>query len=352
MSRDQSKVMEGPYQGSTCVAGPDGQWGRAKVRRVNEDGTFTIEPDEKPMLLMPYWYGVTRAEVSFNDAERWSAALGRLTGGGGRLDEAGFSAALTALGFLATGDQVRRFWVETCHKLFGFEEGQATGIALDAAQGYALCLAAGISAKRLHDGLAADGVPESHYKLYWNLTRMGGREPGEVPRPVTLDDAFTAVGVAGRAIDEEVMARLRSFEHAHAIRLPEALKAFFSRRGITEAVHDCHPNNPDPVSVEKEGWELRREMRRRGLGGDVAVTVMLPHQGDHEWAAVFDNGDPDARLYVKWDGDEGEVWKLTAPTVGMFFWDLAQTGLAWYRETGFGGGPRTRKTDIGLAIAL
>src|SRR5690348_8017867 len=105
MSRDQSKATEGPYPGSTCVAGPDGQWGRAKVRRVNEDGTFTIEPDEKPSLLMPYWYGVTPAEVSFNDAERWTVALGRLTGGADRLRQADFSAALTAMGFVATGDQ-------------------------------------------------------------------------------------------------------------------------------------------------------------------------------------------------------------------------------------------------------
>lgn len=350
MTSDQVTATEGPYPGSTCVAGPDGRWGRAKVRRVNEDGTFTIEPDEKPMLLMPYWYGVTPAEVSFNDAERWPAALGRLTGSADRLDEAGFSAALAALGFVATGDQVRRFWVETCANLFGLGEGQATGVALDSAQGHALLLAAGISAKWLDEGLAGGSSPRSHYKLYWNLTRMGGREPDELPRPVTLDDAFAAVA-AGGATDERVAARLKSFEQAHAIRLPEALKVFISRRRIGEAVHDCHPNNPNLVDVENEGWELRREMRRLGLDGDLAVTVMVPHQGDHEWAAVFDDGDPDARLYVRWEGEGGEVWRLTAPTVGMFFWDLAQTGLAWYRETDFEGGPLTRQTDIGLAVA-
>ncbi len=77
---------------------------------------------------------------------------------------------------------------------------------------------------------------------------------------------------------------------------------------------------------------------------------MLPHQGDHEWVAVFDDGDLDVRLYVRWEGEEDEVWKLTVPTVGMFFWDLCSTGLSWYRETDFEGGPRTRKTDIGLAV--
>ncbi len=212
MSKEQAKATEGPYPGSTCVAAPDGQWGLAKIRRVNEDGTFTIEPDEKPMLLMPYWYGVTPEEVSFNDAERWPAALGRLTGGAGRLDEAGFSAALTALGFVATRDQPRRFWVETCRKLFGLDEKKAAGIALDSSRSYALFLVAGISAKRLDEALTVGSVSGSYYKLYWNLTRMGGREPGEVARPVTLDDAFAAVGVAGNGIDQRVAGRLRSFE--------------------------------------------------------------------------------------------------------------------------------------------
>jgi hypothetical protein len=297
MSKDQAATSEGPFPGSTCVAGPDRHWVRAKVRRVNEDGTFTIEPDEKPMQLMPYWYGVTQAEVSFNDLERWPNALARLTGGADRLNEAGFASVLQALDFAASADQVQQFWVQTCSKLFGLGKEQANGATLDAKQGYALCLAAGISAKWLDEALGTGGVPARHYKLYWNLTRMGGREPSEVSRVVTLNDAFTAVGVAGNAIDDQAVAGLRSFEQAHAIRLPEAMKAFFSRQGIVEAVLDSHPNNPNPVSIAE--WELGYDMRRRGLSGDLAVTIMLPHQGDHEWVAVFDEGDPDARVYVR-----------------------------------------------------
>jgi hypothetical protein len=330
------------------VAGPDGRWGRATIRRVNEDGSFTIEPDEKPTLLMPYWYGVTPSEVSFDDAGRWPAVLGRMTGRADRLDEAGFATALALLRFAASAEQVRQFWVETCNKQFGFNAAQAAGAALDLAQGHALCLAAGVSAKQLDRALTAGGVPPSYYKLYWNLTRMGGREPAEISRAVTLEDALAAVGVGENAVDERASTHLRSFEEMHAVRLPDALKTLFSRRGIAKAVHDSHPNNPNFVGV-KQGWELRRDMRCQGVEGDFAVTVMLPHQGDHEWAAVFDGGERDARVYVTW-GEEGEAWKLTAPSVGMFFWDLAQTGLAWYRETGFKGGPPTRETDIGLAV--
>jgi hypothetical protein len=91
-------------------------------------------------------------------------------------------------------------------------------------------------------------------------------------------------------------------------------------------------------------------MRGSGLDGEFAITIMLPHQGDHEWVAVFDDGDLDARIYLKWETEKGDVWKLTAPSVGMLIWDLAQTGLAWYRETGFEGGPPTKESDIGLAV--
>jgi hypothetical protein len=296
---------------------------------------------------MPYCYGVTLAEVSFNDAERWPAVLGQLTGAD-RLDEAGFSTALRKLGLESTDGRESRFWTWACGELFGIGEQEASGITLDSSQSYALFLAAGMSAKLLDERLAANGAPASHYKLYWNVTRMGGREPTELPRPITLDDAFEALGVDGRATNEQVADQLRSFEEAHAIRLPEALKVFFCREGIGIAVCDCHPNNPNLVSVE--GWELMRELRLEGLSGDLAITMMLPHQGDHEWVAVFDDGDSDAHIYVRWGVEGDQDWRLTAPTVGMFFWDLAQTGLAWHRETGFEPGPQIRNTDIGLAV--
>lgn len=341
---------EGPYSGSKCVAGPEGRWGGATIRRVNEDGTFTIEPDEKPSLLMPYWYGVTLSEVSFDDAGRWPDVLSRLTEGVGRLDERAFARALASLGFVTSDDRVHRFWVETCTKRFGISDAQASGASLETAQAYDLCLTAGVSAKRLDEALTAGSAEHPYYKLYWNLTRMGGRDPAEVRRPVTLDDALVAVGAGGREVDGDATARLRSLEREHTVRLPKTLTSFFGRRGIGRLVRDSHPNNPDPVTVWQDGWELRRDVREQGLDADFAVTVMAPHQGDHEWAAVFDDGDRDARVFVRWYGEEGEVWRLTAPTVGMFFWDLAQTGLAWYRETGLKGGPQMRETDIGLAV--
>jgi hypothetical protein len=337
---------EGPYRGSTCVAGPGGHWGRATIRRVNEDGTFTIAPEEKPSLLVPYYYGVTSAEVSFDDAARWTTVLSRLTGGSGQLDAAGFAAALSLFGFSGGYDEVVQFWVDTCEEQFGFARAEAGDARLDPPQAYVLCLAAGISAKSLNGALAAGGEPQSYYKLYWNLTRMGGREPDEILRPITLDDALVAVGAAESGADEQVAAQLQAFEKAHDVAVPNALKTLFTRQGIAAAVHSTHPNNPQLETAHS--WELRRDLRRQGLEGDFAITIMLPHQGDHEWAAVFDDSEPDARVYLWWEDEN--AWELTAPTIGMFFWDLAQTGLAWYRETGFEGGPPTVETDIGLAV--
>jgi hypothetical protein len=91
-------------------------------------------------------------------------------------------------------------------------------------------------------------------------------------------------------------------------------------------------------------------MRERQLSGDYALVIMLPHQGDHEWAVVFNDGEDDARVYVRWDTENGESWLLTAPSIGMFFWDLAQSGLTWYQDTKLKGGKPVRRSDIGLVL--
>src|SRR4051812_46469328 len=98
MSNIHQENADHPQIGSRCMAGPEGRWGLATIRRLNEDGTFTIEPDERPTLLMPYWYGVTPSEVSFNDSGRWPGVLARLTSGADRLTKPDFARALSVLG--------------------------------------------------------------------------------------------------------------------------------------------------------------------------------------------------------------------------------------------------------------
>jgi hypothetical protein len=339
--------QQGPFEGSRCVAGPGGHWAPATVRRVNEDGTFKIEFDVKQMQIMPYWHGVTAAEVSFDDDRLWPRVLAEISPDGQKLTEPNFRDALTRLGYQVDAEQSRRYWGESCRKLFDVAEGQADGLALDPDASYRLFLHLGLSAKQCAEGLRADR-PRPYYKLYWNQTRMGGREPAELPRRVTLDDALAALGLTAGEFDDAAADFVHGFEREQEVQLPTALKEFVCLRGVADAVTDCHPNNPnlDPVGVGV--WHLQRGMRRRQLQGDYALVVMQPHQGDHQWAVVFDDGEDDARVYVWGATEESDYWLLTAPGIGMFFWDLAQTGLAWYQDTRFGGGRRVKRSDIGL----
>ena len=79
----------------------------------------------------------------------------------------------------------------------------------------------------------------------------------------------------------------------------------------------------------------------------VTLFFMNPHQGDHAWAAVFDEGDDDARIYLH---APGRPWALVARSAAFFFWDLAQTGIGWFNENEYEGGKPTRRTDIGVVL--
>jgi len=342
---------QGPFEGSRCVAGPHGRWGSATIRRVNPDGSFKVEFDVKEMAVLPYWYGVTPAEVSFGDALQWTDVFSRISGSGGAFALANFQCALATLGYQIAPDQAQMIWAQSCQTLFNVAGEPAENHVLDETSSYRLFLHLGISAKQCAENLQPDR-PKPYFKLYWNQLRMGGREPAEMPRPVTLDDAFAALGLNARRVDHSTAKFLRQGEQEHAIRLPTTLMELLQCDGVARAVMDSHSNNPRLVDFRKDGWNLRRGMRERQLSGDCAIVIMVPHQGDHEWAVVFDDGDEDARVYVRWDAEEGESWLLTAPGVGMFFWDLAQTGLGWYQDqdSKLELGKPARKTDIGLAL--
>jgi hypothetical protein len=343
----KSEAQQGPWEGSRCVAGPGGRWGPATIHRVNEDGTFTVEFDVKEMLIMPYWYGVTSSEISFDDAHQWASVFAELSPDGKRFTPTDFFNALTRLGYRVDEEQARQFWRHSCQKLFSVPADQAETRALDREESHQLLLDLGASAKQWAENLKKDR-PQSFFKLYWNQTRMGGRDPADVRRPVTLADAFAALGVVPGRVDRSTATFLQGFEQMHNLVLPAALKELVCQKGIADTVADCHPNNPSLQPFRD--WLLRPGMRGQQLQGDCAIVIMDPHQGDHQWAAVFDDGDDDARVYVRWDAEEGEDWLLTAPGVGMFFWDLAQTGLAWFQETQFDGGKPATQGDIGLIL--
>lgn len=347
MSADEGVTPQGPVVGSRCLAGPGGHWGRATIRRVNEDGSFKVEFDVKDMVVLPYWYGVTPAEVSFDDARQWPSVFAQLCPSGSRFSRAQFPEALTSLGLQAPPEEALAVWDRECARLSGTAPPRANRDALTEAEAYELFLLLGLSAKQCAENLRP-GRPEPFFKMYWNQIRMGGREPSEVTRPVTTGDAIAALGLTAERVDRSAVAYLRQFEREHGVRLPAALTELLGCAGVGRAVTDCHPNNPYLVEFRRGMWELRRGMRERRLDGEYALGIMLPHQGDHKWAVVFDDGDADARVYVHGDSPDGGVWLRTAPGIGVFFWDLAQTGLCWYQDTRFKGGKPVEPTDIGL----
>src|SRR5262245_59153010 len=165
---------------------------------------------------MPYWHGVTPAEISFEDARRWAPVFAQLSQDGRTFARANFQDALPRLGFHVDAEQTRHLWDESCQKLFNVQQGEAGSLVLDPESSYQLFLDLGISAKQCAENLNADR-PQRYFKLYWNQTRMGGREPTEVRRPVTLDDAFAALGVTEGRVDGSTAAFLQGFEREHAV---------------------------------------------------------------------------------------------------------------------------------------
>jgi hypothetical protein len=342
MTADQK---EGPFEGSRCLAAPAGYWKPGAIRRVNEDGTFTIEFDVKEMILLKVWYGVTLAELSFDDSVKWPSVFGRLCSADLGLSKLDLGKIFPAFGYCPNEDQLSQFWREACNKLFDIDAEQADRHLLDRDFAYKLFLHAGISAKQCEECFKPDR-PELHAKVYWNQTRMGGREPSELTRSVTLADAFAALGIGKNGCDAETMNVLDNCEKSQHVKLPAALKQFLSRQGVAQAVSDAHPNNPELLVPGNEECKLRRDMKKQNLRGDYALGLL--NQDDFDWYAVFEENDDDAQVYLTWRGESGEIWRPAAPSIGMFFWDLAQTGLCWYQDTKFQGGKAVRKTDIGL----
>jgi len=351
MPNSKSDQSQWPREGTRCLATPVGYWAPGIVHRVNEDGTFTVEFDDQDKTVMPYWFGITVAEISFHDEALWPNVFRRLTLDTHGMTKTSFANALSLAGYQVEDEKFDDFWSEQCNKLFHFAEDNANDAVLNEEQAYQLILQAGCSAKRLDQASAANATLATYFKLYWNQTRMGGRDPAEVCRPVTLNDAFLALGVADSRADRALEDQVFAYQQDHGILLPDNLARFLTRQGIARAVHHSHPNNPELVLPGDDYCVLHCNPAIESIDADYALTIMSPHQGDFVWAAVFSQGDDDARVYLMEEGEQSwdeSQWALTAPTIGMFFWDLAQTGLAWFQDTGFEGGKAVNETDIGL----
>jgi hypothetical protein len=320
---------------SRCLAGPDRHWVEGTIRRVLADGTCKFEPDERH-LVFPFWYGVPPAEVSLDDAGLWKSVFPRLTAGKDLLTGDSFMRAWQTLGGEGTDEQLDEYWKNHAPAVAGLNEAQA----------YAFFRKMHLSAKWIDVTLAQQGRPR-YATFYWNLTRMGGRDPAEIAREVTVADARAALGVSQQPVDKSRAAQIAAFEKQNAISLPEELKTILERKQIEERFMDSHPNNPSLTKIAE--WELLTDADPK-VNGRYALTLVEPHQGCQQWMAVFDRGDALAKIYIQWEPDDGaRMWSLTAPSAAMFFWDMAQTGLAWWDDTQHDGGRPMVATDIGLA---
>ena len=323
-----SDLPQGPFEGSRCLATVTGApWRSATVRRVNEDGTFNVKFDDEKQIVLPYWYGVTQEEISFGDAQQWRTVLLRLGQKESGVSRANFHEMLTALGYKASAAESNGLWDQGCEKVLGISKDHTESCTLGESESYRLFVRLGIPAKECIHRLDSDAMPK-YYRLYWNHMRMGGRNPAEIGREVTLEDGLLSLGLEDAKPDAAAVECLQRFEQEQGIRLPAAVVTLLSRQGCAQAVIDCHSNNPALVDFKKGEWNLLRGMRAQKMDGDYALEIMISHSRDIKWAFVFDDGEEEARVYMRGSSEEAH-WVLVAPSSGIFFWDLTQTGLAW-----------------------
>ncbi len=311
-------------RGLRCLGCPGGPWHELRIVRCNEDGTFNAIPVGSDSFL-DEWQGVTRPELSIDDQARWPALFERLRGARAGLGRAELQRALEGIGVVIGAEQMATYWAGQCRALLERPDASAdefNEVELDQAQAYRLIRASGYCAKLL----ATPPAEGELFRLYWNGVRMGGRDPADVDRAIGLDDALAALGLAEATDDDAVAAALAGFERDHGLRLPSTLRRLWARTGVRDAIGESHCNNPEPCPVA--AWTAHCDVDR-ALGGGLAVRIMTPHQGDHAWWAVFDDGAADAAIAISFEEDGPPVQRI-ASSLPFFFWDLAETGRCWY----------------------
>jgi hypothetical protein len=346
--RSTGRTSSGEFtEGSRCLAGPGGHWSPATILRINEDGTVQIEFDVKQMQILPVWYGVTRSELSLDDEGMWPDVFRKICSPAGDFTLPNLVTALEERESGVDTEAVRQFWIAACAQEFEMPPAMSEPAHLDREQAYHLIRAAGACAREIDNWY---GDSAAYCKLYWNQIRIGGRDPQELSRPVRIDDAIEALGLAEAGVDSDAAGRLEALEREYNVRLPADLTRILSLPRIAAMLHDCHPNTPDALLPGHPAFRLQR-IDSDELGAEFAMTLMTVGGGP-SWWAVFNDGDEDARVYAHMQPNpQVDLFKFAAPTLSLFLWDLAQTGLTWSQHTQKGGGKPVRKTEIGLAPA-
>lgn len=327
--------------GARCLCrSQGGRWRPATILAAHPDGTFKIEYDEKELVFLPTWDGVPAEQIVVGDEARWPEVYASLTSDVSGLGLDDFCGAFARLSSLATSDELRSFWRAACEALFQTASAESDGLRLGPTEAYRLFLRAGVCARSFAEPFDP-GLPR-YVGLYWNQLRMGGRDPRDLPREVTIDDAFVALGLRRGAVDPARLSALRAAETRERLSLPAELIELLSHSDVEAAVKDIHPNNPDLVPPPWSPEDIHRRGDRPTLPEAFAVPLMEHQAG--VWSAAFSAGDARAQVFLERDED----FFLVAPSIAMFLWDLAQTGLAWWSDPTRRERRSVARTDIGL----
>lgn len=309
-------------KGTRCLAFLGDAWVDATVKRRNEDGSFDIVPAGHEDDFMEVWQGLTQSELSFDDEALWPPVFDALRGAEKGIGRAEARKAFESLGLEVEDQALSDFWTKQCGEICPGKD--AASLVLDRAQSYRVFAGSGYSAKQLAD-------PSTHpskdlFKLFWNQVRMGGRDPSEVGRTITLDDTLESLHLTKARDDAKTKKALAAFEKKQKITLPRTLKQLWSKTNADGAILDSHCNNPETLDVKQ--FELRRGKKKDPWGARLAVQIMVPHQGDHAWWAIFDDGAEDAEIWISFEEEKPPVRRV-ATSLAFFFWDLAETGRCW-----------------------
>jgi hypothetical protein len=308
--------------GERCMACLGGPWVTCSVLHAWGDGTFDVAPIGEEDNDLERWRSLTAPEISLDDEAVWPKAFDLLRGDAPGIGWRQAGRALARLGMTIEDEPFMDYWRTNCAKMFKVTAKAAEKMHLDAAQSYRLFTWAGYSARLLTD-------PESDpskdlFKLYWNEMRMGGRDPAEIGRTITVDDCLDALGLAKAPEDSGASAAIARFEKKSKVVVPKTLRALWSRKDAARALRDSHPNNPEPLAPDK--WKLARD--ESTWDAPCAVKIMDPHQGDHAWWAVFKSEAEDAYVWVSFE-EGGAPVRRVARSLAFFFWDMCQTRKTW-----------------------
>ena len=321
-----------------CLALQEQYWCEGKIVSADEDGSYQIEFDHKPFFLLPTYYGVTKEQISIDDELLWNEIFSEISKNTRTVKKDIFPNILKQLGYKFSKKEFNSIWENYCKELFNSDDKKELNIK----ESYSFIRRSGSSAKAIQN-FSSNKI--WYHKLYWNQIRMGGRQPESLLRKVTFNDLAETLQIQTDQFDEVIINQIKDFQDKNKINLPKNLKTFMSFSGISEAVISSHPNNPSLILPGSNFCELIEKPQIKEAHADYAISILEPHQGDHTWYAVFNEGDLDSKIYVSWDDED---WLLTAPSISMFFWDLAQTGLVWYKTR---KEKTLEKTDIGVKPA-